>query len=94
MSMEPGAACPKSEFGYWAGAARRWLKEGLPCRQHAPSTALDEDLGRGSVPFGFESALVSKSGTREARIRWVASQPKSPRYRAYAWSQAAESSGA
>lgn len=65
MSLEPAAPCPKAEFGYWAGAVRRWLKEGLPCRAPVPSGALDGDLVRGSVPFGFESALVSKTGTSE-----------------------------
>ncbi len=65
MSLEPAAPCPKAEFGYWAGAVRRWLKEGLPCRQQIPEAALDGDLVRGSVPFGFESSLVSKAGTSE-----------------------------
>jgi hypothetical protein len=65
MSGEPRAPCPRAEFGYWAGAVRRWLREGLPCRQAVPADALDGDLVRGSLPFGFESSLVSKSGTEE-----------------------------
>ena len=65
MAFEPGALAPKTEFGYWAGAVRRWLREGLPCREAVPDSALDGDTIRGSLPFGFESSLVSKSGTGE-----------------------------
>jgi hypothetical protein len=64
-AFEPGARPPKVEFGYWAGAVRRWLREGLPCRAAVPGSALDGDTIRGSLPFGFESTLVSKSGTSE-----------------------------
>jgi Uroporphyrinogen decarboxylase (URO-D) len=64
MSFE---ACPnlKTEFGYWAGTIRRWVKEGLPEQGEVPTSALDGDLVRGSVPFGFESSIVSKAGTTE-----------------------------
>jgi hypothetical protein len=65
MRFEPGAPCPRVEFGYWAGAVRRWLREGLPESRPIPPEALDGDLVRGSRPFGFESSLVSKSGTGE-----------------------------
>jgi hypothetical protein len=65
MRFTPGAPCPKAEFGYWAGAVRRWLREGLPLTEEVPADALDGDLVRGSVPFGFESRLISKAGTTE-----------------------------
>ena len=65
MSFDPGFRCPKAEFGYWAAAVRRWLREGLPRVQDIPAGALDGDTVRGSVPFGFESSLVSKTGTNE-----------------------------
>ena len=65
VAFEPDARPPKVEFGYWAGAVRRWLREGLPCREAVPDSALDGDTIRGSLPFGFESSLVSKSGTGE-----------------------------
>jgi hypothetical protein len=65
VGFEPGAPAPKTEFGYWAGAVRRWLGEGLPCVEKVPDEALDGDTIRGSLPFGFESSLVSKSGTSE-----------------------------
>jgi uroporphyrinogen decarboxylase len=55
----------KTEFGYWAGTIRRWLGEGLPKKGEVPRSALDGDLVRGSVPFGFESSIVSKAGTTE-----------------------------
>ncbi len=65
MSFDPGFQCPKAEFGYWAAAVRRWLREGLPCREAVPAWALDGDTVRGSVPFGFESSLISKTSTNE-----------------------------
>ena len=65
MRFEPGAPCPRVEFGYWAGAVRRWLREGLPCVEKVPESAMDGDTVRGSRPFGFESTIISKTGTSE-----------------------------
>ena len=64
MRFEPGVI-PKSEFGYWAGAIRRWLSEGLPERVPLPQGVLDGDLVRGSLPLGSESVTETRSGTRE-----------------------------
>jgi uroporphyrinogen-III decarboxylase len=64
MSFEPGVT-PKTEFGYWAGAVRRWFTEGLPKRVPVPPEVLDGDLVRGSVPFGSEGVTATRSGSAE-----------------------------
>lgn len=48
MRMEPGAysgkvSVPKVEMGYWAGAVRRWFKEGLHQRAAIPDKVSDGD---------------------------------------------------
>ena len=65
MGFEAEAPILKTEFGYWAGAIRRWHTEGLPCIEEVPANALDGDLVRGSVPFGCESAILTRTGTSE-----------------------------
>jgi uroporphyrinogen decarboxylase len=50
MSFEKDARNLKAEFGYWAGAVRRWLKEGLPMLEGIPESAADGDLVRGEAP--------------------------------------------
>jgi uroporphyrinogen decarboxylase len=55
MSFASPGFTMKTEFGYWAGAIRRWLSEGLPERAALPATVLDGDLVRGSLPLGSES---------------------------------------
>jgi uroporphyrinogen decarboxylase len=51
MSFEKDAENLKAEFGYWAGAVRRWQKEGLPVREEIPEGVPDGDLVRGEVPI-------------------------------------------
>lgn len=42
MSGQPGAPLPKWEYGYWGGAVREWIQDGL-----AYASDLPEDLGEG-----------------------------------------------
>jgi uroporphyrinogen decarboxylase len=51
MSFDKSAPGLKAEFGYWAGAVRRWLKEGLPALEGIPENVPDGDLVRGETPI-------------------------------------------
>jgi Uroporphyrinogen decarboxylase (URO-D) len=57
MSFEPGAPVLKWEYGYWAGAVRRWVKEGLTIQEPVPETLGDGDAVRaeamGQKPGGY-----------------------------------------
>lgn len=44
MAFEPGAPPPRWEYGYWAGAVRRWYDEGL-----VPVTGIPADLDGGQT---------------------------------------------
>jgi hypothetical protein len=70
VSFESPGLTMKTEFGYWAGAIRRWIGEGLPERVPLPPGALDGDLVRGSLPLGSEAlgceaATETRSGSTE-----------------------------
>ncbi len=43
MNFDTTVAPPKWEFGYWAGAVRRWYREGLSERVGIPDTVPDGD---------------------------------------------------
>jgi uroporphyrinogen decarboxylase len=51
MGFELDTPNMKTEFGYWAGAVRRWFEEGLPVEEDIPHSVLDGDLVRGSEPL-------------------------------------------
>lgn len=57
MSFEPGAPVLKWEYGYWAGAVRRWSNEGLTIHEPIPSNLGDGDAVRaeamGEKPGGY-----------------------------------------
>jgi len=65
MSFEPFGGGMKTEFGYWAGAIRRWFAEGLPARVPLPSAALGGDLVRGSLALGSEGETETRAGSAE-----------------------------
>jgi len=46
-SFEPVDRVPIWEFGYWAGAVRRWYKEGLPKKVGIPDDMVDGAIARG-----------------------------------------------
>lgn len=46
MSFEPDAPVLKWEYGYWAGAIRRWIREGFNAQHPIPATLGDGDAVR------------------------------------------------
>jgi uroporphyrinogen decarboxylase len=55
----PGVQVPKVEFGYWAGALRRWFREGLEQREPLP-----EDIPDGEAVMANRN--VSSRGLEKA----------------------------
>ncbi|MFB0545642.1 MAG: hypothetical protein ACETWB_01910, partial [Anaerolineae bacterium] len=51
MHGEPGSRALRWEFGYWAGAVRRWYAEGLPRKAGLP-----DDLADGETVYGGAGA--------------------------------------
>lgn len=66
MSFEPVDRTMKWEFGYWAGALRRWTQEGLDIRGEVPDW-----LGDGEVVLG-EAACADPSDVNPRRPRDMA----------------------
>jgi hypothetical protein len=54
MAFEPGAPVLKMEYGYWAGAVRRWYTEGLKVDKPIPETLAHGDSVRAEV-MGFKA---------------------------------------
>jgi len=46
MSFEPDAPVLKWEYGYWVGAIRRWMREGLVVKNPLPASLGDGDADR------------------------------------------------
>jgi uroporphyrinogen-III decarboxylase len=64
MAFEPDAPVLKMEYGYWAGAIRRWYKEGLNVENPIPESLAHGDSVRAEVmgfkPGGFVDRDVHK----------------------------------
>jgi len=65
MRFDTGAPVLKAEFGYWAGAIRRWQHEGLPAARAVPAGVQDGDLVRGSAPFAAADTTTTRTGSGE-----------------------------
>lgn len=56
MNFECGAQNMKTEYGYWAGALKKWIKVGLPKVEGLPDSYLEGDLVRASLPLRPDSS--------------------------------------
>ncbi len=66
VAFEPGAPAPKAEFGYWAGAVRRWLRRGPSLRARScPTPRWTATRSAAPCPSASRAHCVSKSGTSE-----------------------------
>jgi uroporphyrinogen decarboxylase len=65
MRFEARTPLLKAEFGYWAGAIRRWQREGLPGDEAPPAGVQDGDLVRGSAPFAAADTSSTRTGAGE-----------------------------
>jgi len=75
MSFEPGAPVLKWEYGYWAGAVRRWQREGLGVQQPIPESLGDGESvraeGMGDKPSGFNDRAIHDLFGMDAGFRRV-----------------------
>ena len=55
MNFKRGAQNMKTEYGYWAGALKKWIKSGLPKVGDLPDSYLEGDLVRTSLPLRPDS---------------------------------------
>ncbi|MBN2072519.1 MAG: hypothetical protein JW770_01065, partial [Actinobacteria bacterium] len=61
MGFETNCRNMKTEYGYWAGALGKWVKDGLPKIGDIPGNYLDGDLVRVSLPLREDTEFVDKS---------------------------------
>jgi len=55
MNFEHGVQNMKTEYGYWAGALKKWIRNGLPKVGDLPDNYLEGDLVRTSLPLRHDS---------------------------------------
>lgn len=64
MRFEPGVRAPKTEYGYWTTALKRFIREGLPVAEPLPEGLPDNGTISGAEPIGREAKVTVDRNVR------------------------------